>query len=197
MAWNANMSGGEGNALSERLRLVAVFGRSDTLDDYWFIGQGHLVGFGAQQPGSWLFRYHVEPRLSRELWIEFGGYKDWLLTIGRKDFLVRTAEDVIALLDSEWGGANPEVHLTRYEGDSLQSIVNNKNEAVVSYCPGASAPELFSGNFDPNGPWVSFARSDGYEWNVPSSTIVSRDLAVQIIQACISKGRPIGLPGIP
>ena len=128
--------------------------------------------------------------------MRFGGYSGWLLTIGQDQFPVRGWEDASPLLQSNWGTTGPELDLTRYEGDVLNAVVNERNEAVVTYLPDESAPEVFSGSYDPNAEWRSFPRSDGYDFEVPASTVISRELALQIIRSYLSTGKPIGLPGI-
>ena len=130
------------------------------------------------------------------MWVRFGGYAGWLLTIGQSDFNIPSSGTGVPLIESQWGKISPYLRLTRYEGDVLQAATNEQGQAVVSYLENSTLPERFSGHYDPTAQWASFLQENGDTWEVPVTTVISRTEALSIIESHLSTGRPTGVTGI-
>jgi hypothetical protein len=158
---------------------------------------GNLAGYGPTESRRFLLRYRIHPKLQRGTWVNLGGYNGWLLTIGRNDFLIQSCAEAAKLVESQWGKVASTLRLTRYEGDVLQASTNDRGESVISYLADPISPERFSGRYDPTEQWVPLVvQEDGDYLEVPSTTIISRQGAINIIESHIALGRPIGVEGI-
>jgi hypothetical protein len=196
--WDVSMSVSDRLVVhpSPLLASIHVFARRDGTELFRYLGTGSMAGFGPTGPRGFLLHYRIVPKLRRDVWVSLGGYTDWLLTIGRSDFNVSSCRAGALLIESQWGRVSHYLRLTRYEGDILQAATNDQGQAVVSYLANSSSPELFSGNYDWTGPWVSFPYQNGDTWEVPFSTVIDRKDAVTIIETHLSTGRPIGINGV-
>lgn len=184
--------------LSPLLNSIHLFARRCGRELFCYLGTGSVVGFGPApvDPRRLLLTYHINPKLRREAWVNFGGYAGWLLTIGQSDFNVRSYAEGAVIIERQWGIVSPILRLTRYEGDILQAATNDQEQTVISYLANSVSPERFSGRYDPTEQWVSFAREKGENWEVPVTTVISRKEALGIIESYLSTGRPIGICGI-
>jgi len=102
-------------------------------------------------------------------------------------------EEAIPIIEAQWDTSTKELCLTRYQCDQLNALINQKNEAMVRYLQLDPQNELYSGTFDWDSDRVSFTRFRGDEWEVPSSTVVSRAVAIDLIKSFLARGRPVGL----
>jgi hypothetical protein len=175
------------------LHSIHLFVHQAAGQPYYYIGKGQLTGSGPQPTGSLLLLYHIEPRLPREAWLRFGGYDGWLVRIGRNEHIVPSHIDGIRLVANQWGRISAEIQVTRYDGDLLQAVINDADQAVVSYLKDSVCPEKFSGTFDPGAEVLSLRRENGDTWDVPVTTVVTRHEALKIIESYMATGCPIGV----
>jgi len=173
---------------------VCIFANNEP-SGFYYLGEGWIAGLGFDyKPANTRCLYcRITPKLPRHLWTKFGGYAHWLLTIGDKEFQVAGVEEAMTLIERNWHKSTKELYLTRYERDQLNALVNEKGEAMVRYLQLEPQKELYSGTFDWNSDRTSFVRFSGDEWEVPSSTVVSRALAIDLIKSFLARGRPVGL----
>lgn len=78
--------------------------------------------------------FRLKPRLPRELWLKYGGYPGWKLTLDhRAQFLAQDDEaGLTGCLDETTGQEEIHLCLTRHEGDCL-TLRANESQAYLSY----------------------------------------------------------------
>lgn len=175
------------------LSSIHLFAHRDVTGLYCYLGTASLSSYGMARAESLLLCYTMTTRLARDAWVGYGGCAGWMLTIGQSDYCATAYDEAALLIDRLWGVKFPYVRISRYEGDVLQASTNEQGQAIVNYLADAASPECFSGRFDGAEPWVLFKGEGGDDWELPFTTVVTREEARSIIKSYLSSGRPIGL----
>ena len=180
--------------LENNLNSIEILGRCCNSTTYTYLGRGQLTCYGAFKRGEDLYHisYSLNIPITLEAWVKYGGFSHWLMVIGEKEILIRSYEEAASQIESLWGGENPTISLTRYEGDTLQLGINQNNEVGIVYLS-AKGHAIYSRPFDKDCDWVWFNDCENY--SVPDQTLISREKAMAIIKSYLTTGRPIGLPG--
>jgi hypothetical protein len=181
---------GDANLGGQEIQLF-VAPRAEAGDGYYaFVGAGKVDAFTLPYGGEErLMVCSVEPKLPKELWMRFGGYGGWLMTVGEQEFEVRGYADAA----SQWRPGS-DLFLTRYDGDELHAFVNEKDEAAISYRKDIASGQIFSGRYDSNEEGaITFPWGRGEEITFSRSEVISRAAALQIIRSLLDMGVPAGL----
>jgi hypothetical protein len=173
---------------------VELFVDNDLSRNWHYVGTASVVGERGSKGITWKYIFKLCPRLSRDFWIGVGGYNEWVVRLGSKEYRISADEDVVALLRRDWGTVAPDIEITRYEGDSLTGVTNDRGMAVLCYRNDIG--ELHSRNANFSGSdddWVTFPRSDGWDHEAPPSEVVVKADAIETIKTFLRTGKPTGL----
>lgn len=190
--WNLSFLGCDPFLLqpSKSLSSIHLFARDEMTEIFRYMGKGIMVIFGPVSHHCLMLRYHIQPKLHRDVWVSLGGYASWLITIGQSDFAISSPEAGTKLIESQWGKVSTYLRITRYEGDILQCATNDQEQTVVSYLADSNTPEKFSGCYDPTEEeWVSFSIWNCEAWETPKSTVITRKAALCIVREYLSTGQ--------
>jgi len=111
-------------------RSMHLFANQEPKELYLYLGQ--LVGgfnyCGGSDYRQQVANFTLDPRLSRDLWLRFGGYPAWKVSVNHRDVLLDMGDEEGFEKYLEEVGSKPDSHLvlTRYEGDSLRLLTNSR-----------------------------------------------------------------------
>jgi hypothetical protein len=175
-----------------RLHLLAG---TEGSNRWYYVGEGGLVRSFCAGAAVNKYEFELSRKLSRETWMQMGGYPEWLLSVGEYERYISKSDSVDEILQREWGTIAPELEITRYEGDSLFAVVDGEGSAVVSY-QNQNDAETFSRNSDYSGQgdkWTTFPCSNGWDYEAPAMQVIGKERAIEIIKTFISSGVAVGL----
>lgn len=146
-----------------------------------------LPGDYRQQRAEFL----LEPRLSRGLWLRYGGYPGWKLTRNhREQFLAQDDEAGLATcLDETTDQAEIHLSLTRYEGNCL-TLRANESQAYLSYLDewGGEALSRNPEYPDDTEEIADFYCSCGAALEMPLCYVLPRTLGLDVVREFFATG---------
>ena len=111
---------------------IEMFFATDEAGAFLYVGAGWLVSYGFSGSAS-LGEAHVDlhHKLPEDIWLRFGGYEGWSLTVDGEERRGLPADDVLELVTAAVAKGTGELWLTRYEEDSLSLLVEPRRAFVM------------------------------------------------------------------
>lgn len=160
-----------------------------------YVGQCRGAGFHGVADVPIEFLFTLSPQLRRDIWLTFGGHDGWILIVDHKEYYPDSADEAIDLVLSESARGAEEIEVTRYEGDCLHAMFDQKEMAHIEY-RSSDGPICRSRNPAYTGPddlTVGFPASNRNDYEVPAREVITTDHALKLIAEFIRTGTPGGL----
>lgn len=157
--------------------------------EWYYLGES-ILGSGYGKFDSFnQFDFKLSEKLPEWLWLQFGGYKNWLICTENEQFLVANDIEADWVLMENWGTISPTLEITRYKEDSLFAVTNINNDAVITYHFGEKRLHSVSSRFGAEkGEYYGFGN---YEF--PIHWVIPRSHAITLIRRFLNCGLPVGL----
>jgi hypothetical protein len=169
---------------------IDIFFAPEEPSTFVYVGDGSLVTYGFSDSAS-----HGEAdvdlnhKLPEEIWLCFGGYKGWSLTVDGEEQRGLSADEVLGMVSSAVAKGAGELSLTRYEEDSLTLLIEPRR-AFVMYLAfdgdsGVTAQDpRMAGSPDT----ASFTLSNGQVDEFSFEETLPKDDALSVVQHFVSSG---------
>jgi len=134
-------------------------------------------------------------KLPEALWHEFGGQPDWCLIINNVESKAFSPDVVMAAIRDAWSRPSIDVEIGRYAGDGLFAIAEESGRATVHYWSSdksefvSGTPQLSDATVETH----TFLRSNGYDHEIATGQVITREEAITIIESYVLTGKPAGL----
>jgi hypothetical protein len=111
---------------------IHLFFDPESSDHFVYVGGAHLASYGftdCESLGE--VSLALERKLPREVWLWFGGYDGWSVTIDGNERRGLESEEAVHLVRDVFRRGSGEVSLTRYEEDSLAILVEARRAMLL------------------------------------------------------------------
>jgi hypothetical protein len=159
-----------------------------TLDEWCYLGEPELGSCYLTDGVIRQFEFGLDEKLPEEIWIRLGGYRGWLVCIGREQHVLQVASDADNLLANRWRAESPFLTVTRYKGDALFAVTDASNTAVITYGDGVRELHSLGADSYDDEDFVAF-----HEFEYPRGWLISRWEAIKLIRRYLETGVPNGL----
>jgi hypothetical protein len=109
-----------------------MFFAADERGAFMYVGAGWLVSYGFSGSAS-LGEVDVDlhHKLPEDIWLRFGGYEGWSLTIDEEERRGLSADAALGMVSNAVAKGAGELWLTRYEEDSLNLLIEPRRVFVM------------------------------------------------------------------
>jgi hypothetical protein len=129
--------------------------------------------------------FDLEPRLPRDLWVRYGGYPGWKLTLRHQERLLAAGDEAVldACLREVRDVEDVHLSLTRYEGDGLQ-LLANESQAYLAYENEWGGEEVVINRDYPDDTEevAAFSCSCGIGLEMPLCNVISRTQGLEAVR---------------
>ena len=176
-----------------RLRRHYIFVRPNGAQDFVYVGESHLGSYGGpsdNSAGNREARFTLNDKLSRDVWLECGGYAGWQLDVNHKDHDIAQGDaaqldELLAQLDDQ---DYSHLCMTRYEEDSL-TIHTNPKRAWLMYLREPADRGLYLNDPALGDDEEHFECVCGISLDFPASQTASHSQAAQIARYFFQTGQ--------
>jgi hypothetical protein len=159
-----------------------------TWGEWWYLGKPILEsGFGSNGMLD-QFEIGLDEKLPEWLWLQFGGYRGWLICTGQAQYVVKGPSEAEYLLTQYWGTVSQTMEISRYQGDALFAATDNTHAAVLYYSNGSKHLHTAGTDYGEDNETYAFL-----DFEFPRRWMVSRQQAIELIRRYLETGRPAGL----
>lgn len=154
-----------------------------------YVGNASLVSYGFSNSAS-LGEANVDlhQKLPEEIWLRFGGYKGWSLTIDGEEQRGLSPDAVLARVAPVVASGGGELWLTRYEEDSLTLLIEPKRAFVMYLDDGDSSVTARDPSMAGSPSMARFTLSNGQVDEFSLEETLPKDDALAVVQHFVSSG---------
>ena len=173
-------------------REVLLFLKETTEDRHLYVGQLGLQMFtGPSDYRHQRVDFRLEPKLPKDLWLRFGGYDGWQLSLNHREYLLADGDLAALTTHLEAVRDAEEIHLTltRYEEDLLL-LRAEKGQAYLRYndWEGGEWVSLNAEYPEDTKEVASFYCTCGASLDMPLCHVLPRELALETVLAFFRSG---------
>jgi hypothetical protein len=169
---------------------MEMFFATDEPGAFMYVGAGWLVSYGFSGSAS-LGEANVDlhHKLPEDIWLHFGGYAGWSLTIDDEERRGLSADTVLGMVSKAVAKGAGELWLTRYEEDSLNLLIEPMR-AFVMYLAfdGDSGVTARDPGMAGSPGKASFTLSNGQVDEFDYEETLPKDDAISVVRHFLSTG---------
>jgi hypothetical protein len=153
-----------------------------------YLGQT-VLGSGFGTIGSFnQFEIGLDEKLPEWLWLQYGGYRGWLICMYPHQFIIDGAREASSVLNEYWGVKSPTMEIMRYEEDCLSAFTDATGASVVTYHSGLKHLHTVGSGNDGDEEMYGFG-----DFEFPERWVIPRREAIDLICRYLDTGTPVGL----
>lgn len=168
---------------AKKLRDHHVFLRMPDEELFCYVGRAHLGSYGGPEYAA---NFYLEIKLSRELWLRYGGYSGWSVEVNHQTHKIpsgdlRAFRNLVASLPTQ---EFSHLCMTRYEEDSL-TLHTNAHRGWLMYLREPADSGLYTHDVGYRGdPKVEemFRCGCGIDLQFPAGSTLPRESAIRVAE---------------
>lgn len=136
--------------------------------------------------------FSINPKISLEKWLFFGGYEGWKVNLNNKEILLQKKNGIEKVLKEIGELQNVALYITRYAEDTLLLLINEEAFAFLCYQRFPGDPGLNSKNLSYHGSEsdiIEFILENSEQAEIPIKFVISKQMALEAIKYFLEQGQ--------